>query len=170
MKAIGSPLDFVGLNVYTADYVRADGSPPRGYCDRALPGLVSAHGLALDLTSAPSASTGPCATSATSGIPRPFTSRRTAAPSADVVTPEGHIEDTDRVMYLRNHLTHLQRAAPEGFPVKGYFLWSLLDNFEWADGYSKRFGIYYVDFKTEQRTPKLSAEWYREVIARNTVV
>jgi beta-glucosidase len=88
----------------------------------------------------------------------------------DVVTPAGRIEDTERVMYLRNHLTHLRRAAAEGFPVKGYFLWSLMDNFEWADGYSKRFGIHYVDFKTERRIPKLSAEWYREVIARNAVV
>jgi beta-glucosidase len=88
----------------------------------------------------------------------------------DVVTADGRVEDTDRVMYLRNHLTHLHRAAIEGFPVKGYFLWSLLDNFEWADGYSKRFGIHYVDFKTEKRTAKLSAEWYREAIRRNAVV
>ena len=87
----------------------------------------------------------------------------------DVVTAAGRIEDTDRVMYLRNHLTHLQRAASEGYPIKGYFLWSLLDNYEWADGYSKRFGIHYVDFKTLKRTPKLSAEWYGEVIRRNAV-
>ena len=53
--------------------------------------------------------------------------------------------------------------------MKGYFLWSLLDNFEWADGYSKRFGIHYVDFKTQKRTPKLSAEFYKAVIARNGV-
>ena len=53
--------------------------------------------------------------------------------------PAGRIEDTDRVMYLRNHLTHLHRAAARVIPVKGYFLWSLMDNFEWADGYSKRF-------------------------------
>jgi beta-glucosidase len=90
--------------------------------------------------------------------------------SDDVVNAEGRIEDIDRVMYLRNHLTHLHRATAEGYPVKGYFLWSLLDNFEWDDGYSKRFGIHYVDFKTQKRTPKLSAEWYREVIARNQVV
>jgi len=58
----------------------------------------------------------------------------------DVITADGRVEDTDRVMYLRNHLTHLHRAASEGYPIKGYFLWSLLDNYEWADGYSKRFG------------------------------
>jgi beta-glucosidase len=73
----------------------------------------------------------------------------------------------DRVMYLRSYLTQLQRATAEGVPVRGYFLWSLLDNFEWADGYSKRFGVVHVDFATQKRTPKLSASFYREVIARN---
>ena len=81
--------------------------------------------------------------------------------SDDVPNAAGEIEDTDRVMYLRNHLSELHRAAAEGYPIKGYFLWSLLDNFEWGDGYSKRFGIHYVDFKTQKRTPKLSAKWYR---------
>ena len=73
-------------------------------------------------------------------------------------------------MYLRNYLTNLQRAAAEGYPVKGYFLWSLLDNFEWTSGYSVRLGIHYVDYKTLKRTPKLTAEWYRGVIARNALV
>jgi beta-glucosidase len=73
-------------------------------------------------------------------------------------------------MYLRNYLFHLQRAVAEGVPVAGYFLWSLMDNFEWADGYQKRFGLYRVDFNTLARTPKLSASFYREVIRRNAVV
>ena len=90
--------------------------------------------------------------------------------SDDVINAAGHIEDTDRVMYLRNHVTQMRRAASEGYPIKGYFLWSLLDNFEWADGYSKRFGICYVDFKTQKRTLKQSAEWYREVIKHNAVL
>ena len=68
-------------------------------------------------------------------------------------------------MYLRNYLTQLQRAVAEGVPVNGYFLWSLLDNFEWADGYEKRFGITYVDFKTQKRTPKLSFNLYKEIIS-----
>jgi hypothetical protein len=67
-------------------------------------------------------------------------------------------------------LSPLHRASAEGFPIKGYFLWSLMDNFEWADGYGKRFGIHYVDFATQRRVPKLSAAWYRELIARNRVV
>ena len=58
----------------------------------------------------------------------------------------------DRREYLRSYLVNLRRAVEEGFDVRGYFVWSLLDNFEWADGYSKRFGIHYVDFKTQKRT------------------
>src|SRR4029078_2084837 len=72
--------------------------------------------------------------------------------------------------YLRNYITQFHRALTEGYPLKGYFLWSLMDNFEWADGYSKRFGIHYVDFETQKRIPKLSAAWYNEVIERNSVV
>jgi beta-glucosidase len=90
--------------------------------------------------------------------------------AADELTADGHVYDTDRVMFLRNHLMHLQRATAEGVPVKGYFLWSLMDNFEWCDGFGTRFGLVYVDFKTQQRSPKLSASYFREVAARNAVM
>jgi beta-glucosidase len=70
-------------------------------------------------------------------------------------------------MYLRNYLAQLQRATSEGVPVRGYFLWSLMDNFEWIYGFEKRFGLYRVDFDTQVRTPKLSVSFYRNVIARN---
>jgi beta-glucosidase len=72
-------------------------------------------------------------------------------------------------MFLRNNLTMLQRASSEGVPVRGYFLWSLFDNFEWSDGYGTRFGLIHVDYPTQRRTPKLSAAYYSEVIARNAV-
>jgi beta-glucosidase len=168
MKAIGSQLDFVGLNVYTPTYVRADGTA-RGYA-------IEPYPASYPKMASPWLYLGPeCIYWAVRNVcenwhPRAVYITENGCSAADVVTPDGRIEDTDRVMYLRNHLTHLQRAAAEGFPVKGYFLWSLMDNFEWADGYSKRFGIHYVDFKTLKRTPKLSAEWYHEVIARNAVV
>ena len=90
--------------------------------------------------------------------------------SADVLTPDGQVYDTDRVMYLRNYLMNLHRAVTENFPVRGYFLWSLMDNFEWADGYSLRFGLYYVDYETQKRIPKLSAHYYRSVIEKNAVL
>lgn len=68
--------------------------------------------------------------------------------------------------YLRSHLSAVHGAMGEGVDVRGYFLWSLLDNFEWAFGYSKRFGMVHVDFASQRRTPKDSARWYAEVIAR----
>ena len=83
------------------------------------------------------------------------------------LTPDKTVLDIGRVMFLRNYLVHLQRAIAEGVPVRGYFLCSFLDNYEWSDGYGRRFGIHYVDFATQERTPKLSAEFYRDVIARN---
>ncbi len=92
------------------------------------------------------------------------------ASAADQPAADGMVYDTDRVMYLRNYLAQLRRATAEGVPVRGYFLWSLLDNFEWADGYATRFGLVHVDYATQKRTPKLSASFYREVIARNAVV
>jgi len=79
----------------------------------------------------------------------------------------GIVYDTDRIMFLRSYLTQLQRATSEGVPVRGYFHWSLMDNFEWADGFGTRFGLLYVDYATQQRTPKLSASFYREVAAQN---
>jgi beta-glucosidase len=90
--------------------------------------------------------------------------------ATDVPAADGIVYDTDRIMFLRNYLTHLQRATAEGVPVRGYFHWSLMDNFEWADGYGTRFGLHHVDYATQRRTPKLSAAFYREVAARNQVV
>ncbi len=168
MAAIGSRLDFVGLNVYTPSFVRADDSR-QGYA--IVPFPASQPKMASPwILLAPE-----CLYWAVRNVcdlwkPQGIFITENGCSSDDVINSAGHIDDVDRVMYLRNHLTHLHRAVSEGYPVKGYFLWSLMDNFEWADGYSKRFGIHYVDFKTLKRTPKLSAEWYREAIARNSVV
>jgi beta-glucosidase len=168
MEAIGSKLDFVGLNIYTPEYVRAENSP-MGFA-------VEPHPTSYPHMASPWLTIGPeCIYWGVRNVvdlwkvPAIFITENGTS-SDDVLTAAGRVEDTDRVMYLRNHLTQLQRATAEGYPVKGYFLWSLLDNFEWADGYSKRFGLHYVDFKTLKRTPKLSADWYKEVIARNAVV
>jgi len=90
--------------------------------------------------------------------------------ASDEPAGDGSVCDSDRIMFLRSYLAQLQRATSEGVPVRGYFFWSLMDNFEWAAGYATRFGLVYVDYKTQKRTPKLSASFYREVIARNRVV
>nr|APG42678.1 beta-glucosidase Bg10 [uncultured bacterium]7BBS_A Chain A, Beta-glucosidase Bg10 [uncultured bacterium]7BBS_B Chain B, Beta-glucosidase Bg10 [uncultured bacterium] len=87
----------------------------------------------------------------------------------DYISPEGAINDPDRIAYLRGHLSAVHRALADGADVRGYFLWSLLDNFEWAYGYSKRFGAVYVDFGTQRRIPKQSAHWYAAV-ARDNVL
>jgi beta-glucosidase len=84
----------------------------------------------------------------------------------DYADPSGQVHDPERVAYLHAHLSAVHRAIGEGADVRGYFLWSLLDNFEWAYGYSKRFGIVHVDFATQRRTFKDSAHWYADVIAR----
>ena len=85
----------------------------------------------------------------------------------DVVEPDGGIHDPQRVNYVRGHLIQARLAIAEGVDLRGYFVWSLLDNFEWAYGYAKRFGIVHVDFARQRRTIKDSGEWYARVIARN---
>jgi len=82
---------------------------------------------------------------------------------------DGHsvVEDPDRVAYLRDHIAAVELAVGEGVDVRGYYVWSLLDNFEWEHGYDSRFGIVAVDFASQRRTPKRSALWYRDLIARH---
>lgn len=81
--------------------------------------------------------------------------------------PDGRVRDDRRIDYLRSHIAELGRAIASGVNLKGYFLWSLLDNFEWAFGYEKRFGIVHVDFRTLKRTPKDSYYWYQKVVKNN---
>ncbi|WP_199547848.1 GH1 family beta-glucosidase [Streptomyces sp. N35] len=83
----------------------------------------------------------------------------------DEPASDGAVHDTDRVTYLHDHLTALRAAMDAGVDVRGYYVWSLLDNFEWALGYAKRFGIIRVDYDTQERTPKDSYHWYRRLIA-----
>jgi len=168
MKVIGSPLDFVALNVYAPEWARADPSSPTGY-------TTIAHDPESPHMSSPWLFVGPevayWAVRQVSEMWKPkaiYISENGCSAEDKVV--DGRIDDPDRIMYLHNYLANFQRATAEGYPLKGYFLWSLMDNFEWADGFTKRFGIHYTDFKTLKRTPKLSATWYREVIKRNALV
>ncbi len=169
MQIIGSPLDFVGINIYNpGHYVRAtDGEP--GFA--AIPFPASFPHMQSDwLRIGPEALYwGPRMLHEVWGVDEIYITENGTS-SADVPADDGIVYDTDRIMYLRNYLGQLQRATAEGVPVKGYFLWSLLDNFEWADGYHNRFGIHYVDYATQARTPKLSARFYKAVIAGNAVV
>jgi beta-glucosidase len=87
----------------------------------------------------------------------------------DVVGENGRVSDPRRVEFLGRHMAAAHRALEEGVPLRGYFVWSLLDNFEWQHGYTKRFGLFRVDYETCRRTQKKSADWFRETIARNAV-
>ena len=168
MKIIGSALDFVSINNYAPTYVRAAPEaksgfvvvePPASYPTMSLPWLkVGPEGLywALRLTSE-------------IWKPKALYVSENGAVSDDKVI-DGRIDDLDRVMYLRNYVGQMQRAVAEGHPVKGYFIWSLMDNFEWAEGFSKRFGVHYTDYATQRRIPKLSATWYKALIAKNAMV
>jgi beta-glucosidase len=82
----------------------------------------------------------------------------------DYVDPNGHVVDTERIEYFAGYLEAAGRAIEAGVDLRGYYAWSFLDNFEWAEGYSKRFGLVYVDYRTQDRIPKLSAGWYRQLI------
>jgi beta-glucosidase len=82
----------------------------------------------------------------------------------DPFQPDGTIVDQRRIDYLDAHLRQVLRALEDGIDVRGYLVWSIFDNFEWAEGYSKRFGLVHVDYATQRRTPRESASWYRSLI------
>ena len=85
----------------------------------------------------------------------------------DTIAADGKVHDADRINYLNRYLGSLEKAIESGADVRGYFVWSFLDNFEWALGYDRRFGIVYVDYETQERIVKDSAQWYSEVIKTN---
>jgi beta-glucosidase len=167
LKIIASPVDFIGLNVYRpAVYVVASdrGFRPISF-NKSHPRMLSSwHLLGPEVMY-----WGPRQLQSLWNVNEIYITENGCAAS-DEISANGHVDDSDRIMFLRNHLTHLRRAAAEGVPVKGYFHWSLMDNFEWSDGFANRFGLVYVDFKTQQRTPKLSAAYFRQAIASNAVV
>ena len=168
LEIIASPVDFVGLNVYSPGlYVLASEAAP-GYSSVEIPSSYPRMASAW-LTVGPETLYWAPRHAAKLWNVKDIYITENGASAADQPAADGIVYDIDRVMYLRNYLTHLQRATAEGVPVRGYFLWSLLDNFEWADGYATRFGLVHVDYATQKRTPKLSAAFYREVIARNAV-
>ncbi|HEY8498470.1 MAG TPA: family 1 glycosylhydrolase, partial [Limnochordales bacterium] len=168
MRQIARPIDFLGVNYYSRQLARHDPGEPllemrqvEGPLPKTAMGWeIYPQGLRLLLRR--------LHREYTRDLPILITEN--GAAFDDAVSPDGAVHDPDRVAYLREHLLELARAIDEGAPVQGYFLWSLLDNFEWAHGYSKRFGILYVDFETQARIWKDSAHWYRRVIEANAVV
>jgi beta-glucosidase len=161
LAAIAAPLDFVGVNNYSRTLVRADpdgGAPlevrsPAGeFTDMGWE--IYPDGLAELLTRVHKDYAAPSLYVTENG-----------AAFDDVRTHDGRVHDDERRDYLIAYVDAVRRAAASGVPVRGYFVWSLLDNFEWAYGYSKRFGLIYVDYSTLERIPKNSFYWYRDLIA-----
>jgi len=169
LEIISSPIDFVGLNIYLPHHYVAAADNNSGFALLPFPEAFP-HMDSEWLKIGPEAMYWAPRQVAKLWNVKSIYITENGASATDKPAADGNTYDLDRIMYLRNYLTQLQRATSDGVPVRGYFLWSLMDNFEWADGYTKRFGVHYVDFETQQRIPKLSAAWYRELIARNALV
>jgi len=169
LKTIASPLDFVGINVYKPNlYVVASQEPP-GYQSIPLNASHPKMKSSWHVFDPEALYWGPRHLRSLWGAKSIFITENGCAAS-DAVSDDGKVYDSDRVMFLRAYLTQLQRAIADGVPVKGYFHWSLMDNFEWIDGFGNRFGLFYVDFGSQKRMPKASAAWFREAARRNAVV
>jgi beta-glucosidase len=171
LETISRPIDALGVNYYQPDLVGAGDGPATPYPTRGTvvwhpsPGPLTDMGWPIDA----------------GGLremlvritrdygPIPIYVTENGAAFTDEVT-QGRVHDPARIAYLRAHLTAAHQAIADGVDLRGYFAWSLLDNFEWAFGYAKRFGLIHVDYETQTRTPKDSAFWYRDVIAENGVV
>jgi beta-glucosidase len=165
LEIISKPLDFLGINYYSRVVMRA-GDAGRPVAVSTVPrealtdmgweifpeGLYKLL-LRIDREYKP---------------PRIYITENGAAYDDEAGTA-GRIADTRRIDYLRGHVAAAHRAIAAGVPLGGYFVWSLLDNFEWAHGYTKRFGLYHVDYETQHRTPRDSAFWFRGVLKRNAV-
>ena len=169
LRIISSPVDFVGLNVYTPNHYVVAADNPAGFALMPFPAAFPRMDSTWLKIGPEAMYWAPRHVAKLWGVKSIYITENGTSAKDDPAA-DGNVYDLDRIMYLRNYLTHLQRATSEGIPVLGYFLWSLMDNFEWSDGFEKRFGLYRVDFKTQARTPKLSASFYREIIGRNAVV
>lgn len=167
LELISTPTDFLGLNIYSGDFVRAG---PTGK-PAVIPFPPQYPQAGLDwLRLAPQSIYWALRHCHSLYRPGPLYITENGAGYDEPTRAEGGIDDLHRRDYLRNHLLHVHRAVAEGIPCRGYFAWSLLDNFEWAEGYAKRFGLVHVDFRTQRRTPKLSARWYAQVMREHRIV
>jgi beta-glucosidase len=164
---ISQRADFLGLNIYTGTFVRRG---VRGRPEVVAPSPSYPRADSPWLNLAPRALYWtPRLAAEVYGEKNIYITENGCGYNDDTVV-RGECRDLHRVEFLRNYLRELHRAIADGAPVRGYFLWSFMDNFEWADGYERRFGIVHNDFKTQRRTPKLSAKWYADVIKANRVL
>lgn len=158
MKLINQPIDFIGMNIYNGKYVSAEEGV-----------LGNEQGFARTLIGWPITPTalywGPKFYNERYGLPIIITENGMSC--HDVVSLDGKVHDPNRIDYLNRYLLELKRAADDGVEIDGYFQWSLLDNFEWAQGYNQRFGTIHIDYSTQKRIIKDSGYWYKNVIEKN---
>jgi beta-glucosidase len=161
MRVVAAPIDFLGVNYYETKTVADDPGEPYHQA-RVMPrtGRLTAGGLDVR-----PAGLGRILRRLSGCTALPLYITESGAAFHDYVDPEGGVDDLERVSYLRDHFAEVLKAIRAGMDVRGYFVWSLLDNMEWADGYSRRFGLVFVDFRTQARVPKASARWYQRLIA-----
>ncbi len=162
LELIHQPIDFIGQNIYNGYYIRrgADGRPeyvdrPAGFPKTAANWPVTPECLYW----------GPKFLYERYHMPLYITENGMSC--HDIVSADGQVHDSNRIEFLERYLSQLQKAGDEGADIRGYFLWTFLDNFEWDKGYNERFGIVYVDFATQKRTAKDSAYWYQRVMETN---
>jgi beta-glucosidase len=178
MATISQPLDFLGVNYYSPVFLRVgDADDLRRHENRlraAAPGVVGYRPEMLDRTTMgwlvdAEGLYGLLMRLSKDALGLPVYITENGCAAEDYVDPEGGINDVERVSYLHQHLDAAARAIRDGASLAGYYVWSLLDNFEWAWGYQKRFGIVFVDFESQRRTPKSSARFYSGVVRANGV-
>lgn len=166
METIAAPTDFIGLNYYSRRIHRADtpDNDPQTVFEQP---KTPEHWTEMGWENYPDGLTGVLGRVYFNYQPRKLYVTENGASYSTPPDEKGNIPDIHRTDYLRTHFVAMHRAIQAGVPLAGYFLWSLLDNFEWSWGYSQRFGIIWVDYNTQKRYLKDSAKWYKKVIKRN---
>ena len=168
LELISAPTDFVGVNHYTNVLVYAGGDGDEGDDGRSWGGVRMEHvgpaPTSFGWSNTPAALHDVLARVNKEFSPLPILVTENGASFHDYVDPNGEVRDFERIDYLRGYIDAVAQAVEDGVDVRGYFAWSFLDNFEWAEGYDKRFGLVFVDYGTQRRIPKASAYWYRDTI------
>jgi beta-glucosidase len=165
MKVIAQPIDFLGINNYFREIVRSTDIAEEENEPRTLDPQPEHTEMGWEVYP-PAFYDLICRVHFDYKFPAIYITENGAAFS-DRVNEQGIVDDPRRIAYLQGYLESVERAISAGVPLRGYFVWSLMDNFEWAYGYDKRFGLIYVDYKTKKRILKNSARWYSKVIAAN---
>ncbi|MEU4834911.1 GH1 family beta-glucosidase [Streptosporangium sp. NPDC023615] len=166
LAIIATPTDFAGVNHYQRVVAAHDESEPFGVRERPCEPATTSFGWSVIPDSLHAVLT----RVADRFTRLPLYVTESGASFDDYVGPDGRVHDEERVDYLRDYFAAAARALSDGVDLRGYFVWSFLDNFEWGEGYSKRFGLIHVDYRTQERVPKLSAHWYGELIARHRLL